>query len=432
MTISETGGPAPFGGEGGLGGGLSSPLYWFYEMTHAALNPSRAIADATRLFFNNPANPLSQTTMGKSMAAACELFERATRRYSQPEWGITETVVNGKTVPVRIEALWERPFCRLLHFDRAVDFGHRPDPRVLVVAPMSGHYATLLRGTVQAMLPDHDVYITEWVDARMVPINKGPFDLDDYIDYLISMLHLLGSDTHVIAVCQPSVPVLAAIALMEGNGDDHAPESVTLMGGPVDTRVNPTGVNKVAEQRGVEWFKRNVITKVPFPNPGAMRDVYPGFLHLNGFMSMNLDRHLEAHGKLFMHLVDGDGNSAAAHRAFYDEYLAVMDLAAEFYLQTVDTVFISHSLPTGRMMHRGYPVDPSKIKRVALMTVEGALDDITGPGQTRAAHDLCVNLPEHRRAHWVQPGVGHFGVFNGSRFRAEVLPRVAAFIRAHD
>ncbi len=432
MTISETGGPAPFGGEGGLGGGLSSPLYWFYEMTHAALNPSRAIADATRLFFNNPANPLSQTTMGKSMAAACELFERATRRYSQPEWGITETVVNGKTVPVRIEALWERPFCRLLHFDRAVDFGHRPDPRVLVVAPMSGHYATLLRGTVQAMLPDHDVYITEWVDARMVPINKGPFDLDDYIDYLISMLHLLGSDTHVIAVCQPSVPVLAAIALMEGNGDDHAPESVTLMGGPVDTRVNPTGVNKVAEQRGVEWFKRNVITKVPFPNPGAMRDVYPGFLHLNGFMSMNLDRHIEAHGKLFMHLVDGDGDSAAAHRAFYDEYLAVMDLAAEFYMQTVDTVFIRHSLPTGRMMHRGYPVDPSKIKRVALMTVEGALDDITGPGQTRAAHDLCVNLPEHRRAHWVQPGVGHFGVFNGSRFRAEVLPRVAAFIRAHD
>ena len=365
MTISETGGPAPFGGDGGLGGGLSSPLYWFYEMTHAALNPSRAVADATRLIFNNPANPLSQTTMGKSMAAACELFERATRRYSQPEWGITETVVNGKTVPVRIEALWERPFCRLLHFDRAVEFGHRPDPRVLVVAPMSGHYATLLRGTVQAMLPDHDVYITEWVDARMVPINKGPFDLDDYIDYLISMLHLLGSDTHVIAVCQPSVPVLAAVALMEANGDDHAPESVTLMGGPVDTRVNPTGVNRVAEQRGIEWFKRNVVTKVPFPNPGAMRDVYPGFLHLNGFMSMNLDRHLEAHGKLFMHLVDGDGDSAATHRAFYDEYLAVMDLAAEFYLQTIDAVFIRHSLPTGRMMHGGYPVNPSKIKRVA-------------------------------------------------------------------
>lgn len=430
MTISYTSGPPPFGGDGNVG--LSSPLYWFYEMTHAALNPSRAIADATRLYFNSPANPLSQTTIGKSVAAACELFERATRRYSQPEWGISETVVDGKTVPVRIEALWERPFCKLLHFDRGVGFDHKPDPRVLVVAPMSGHYATLLRGTVEALLPQHDVYITEWVDARMVPINEGPFDLEDYIDYLIAMLHLLGSDTHVMAVCQPSVPVLAAIALMEANGDDHVPESMILMGGPVDTRVNPTAVNKVAEKRGMEWFRRNVITKVPFPNPGGMRDVYPGFLHLNGFMSMNLDRHIEAHGKLFMHLVEGDGDSAAAHRAFYDEYMAVMDLAAEFYLQTVDTVFVHHSLPNGHMMHRGYRVDPSKITRVALMTVEGEHDDITGPGQTRVAHDLCVNIPEDRRAHWLQPGVGHFGVFNGSRFRAEVLPRIAAFIRAHD
>jgi poly(3-hydroxybutyrate) depolymerase len=235
-----------------------------------------------------------------------------------------------------------------------------------------------------------------------------------------------------MAVCQPSVPVLAAIALMEANGDDHVPESMILMGGPVDARVNPTAVNKVAEKRGMEWFRRNVITKVPFPNPGGMRDVYPGFLHLNGFMSMNIDRHIEAHGKLFMHLVEGDGDSAAAHRAFYDEYMAVMDLAAEFYLQTVDTVFVHHSLPNGHMMHRGYRVDPSKIRRVALMTVEGEHDDITGPGQTRAAHDLCVNIPEDRRTHWLQPGVGHFGIFNGSRFRAEVLPRVAAFIRAHD
>ena len=430
MTISDTGGPAPFEGDGGLG--FSSPLYWLYEMTHAALNPSRAIADATRLYFNNPANPFSQTTIGKSVAAACELFERTTRRYSQPEWGISETVVDGKSVPVRIEALWERPFCRLLHFDRAVGFDHRPDPRVLIVAPMSGHYATLLRGTVQAMLPQHDVYITEWVDARMVPINEGPFDLDDYIDYLIAMMDLLGSDTHVIAVCQPSVPVLAAISLMEANGDDHAPESMTLMGGPVDTRLSPTAVNQVAEKRGIEWFRRNVITKVPFPNPGAMRDVYPGFLHLNGFMSMNIDRHIAAHRNLYMHLVEGDGDFAAAHRGFYDEYLAVMDLTAEFYLQTVDTVFIRRALPTGRMTHRGYRVDPSKIKRVALMTIEGEHDDITGPGQTKAAHDLCVNIPEHRRAHWLQPGVGHFGVFNGSRFRAEALPRVHAFIRAHD
>jgi poly(3-hydroxybutyrate) depolymerase len=401
-------------------------------MAHAALNPSRAMADAARLYFNNPANPLSHTAVGKSVAAACELFERATRRYSQPEWGITETVVNGRAVPVRIETLWERPFCRLLHFDRDVGFGRRPDPRVLVVAPMSGHYATLLRGTVQAMLPTHDVYITEWIDARMVPINEGPFDLDDYIDYLIAMIHLLGSDTHVIAVCQPSVPVLAAVALMEANGDDHVPETMTLMGGPVDTRVSPTAVNRVAEKRGIDWFRRNVITKVPFPNPGAMRDVYPGFLHLNGFMSMNLDRHIEAHRNLFMHLIQGDGDSAAGHRAFYDEYLAVMDLAAEFYLQTVDTVFVRHALPTGCMMHRGCMVDPAKINRVALMTIEGEHDDITGPGQTKAAHDLCISIPDRRRAHWVQPGVGHFGVFNGSRFRAEVLPRISAFIRAHD
>jgi poly(3-hydroxybutyrate) depolymerase len=430
MTINDTGEPSPYSGDGSTG--LSSPLYWFYEMTHAALNPSRALADAAKLYFNNPANPLAHTTMGKSVAAACELYERATRRYGKPEWGITETKVNGQTVSVHINTMWEHPFCRLLHFDREVPFDHRPDPRVLIVAPMSGHYATLLRGTVEAFLPAHDVYITEWIDARTVPLSEGGFDLDDFIDYLASMLHVLGSDTHVIAVCQPSVPVLAAIALMEANGDDHVPESMTLMGGPIDTRINPSGVNRLAEKRGIEWFRRNVITKVPFPNPGAMRDVYPGFLHLNGFMSMNLDRHIEAHRNLFVHLIEGDGDSADTHRAFYDEYLAVMDLAAEFYLQTIDTVFVRHLLPTGRMRHRRYPVDPGKIKRVSLMTIEGEHDDITPPGQNRAAHDLCVNIPDNKRMHWVQPGVGHFGVFNGSRFRAEVLPRVHAFIRAND
>ncbi len=432
MAVVDPTEPSQFSSDNGFGLGVSSPLYWFYEMTHAALNPSRAMADAAKLFFNNPANPLAHTPIGKSMAAACELFERTTRRYGQPEWRIDETVVNGKPVPVRIETMWERPFCRLLHFHRETEFSHRQDPRVLVVAPMSGHYATLLRGTVEAMLPNHDVYVTEWVDARMVPISEGSFDLDDYIDYLIAILRLLGSDTHILAVCQPSVPVVAAIALMEANGDDHVPESMTLMGGPMDTRVNPTAVNQLAEKRGADWFRHNVITKVPFPNPGVMRDVYPGFLHLNGFMTMNLDRHIEAHGKLFMHLIEGDGDSAAAHREFYDEYLAVMDLTAEFYLQTVDTVFVRHSLPKGEMMHRGYRVDPGAIKRVALKTIEGELDDIAGPGQTHAAHDMCPGIPDHRRAHWVQPGVGHFGVFHGSRFRSEVLPRVHDFIRAHD
>ena len=266
----------------------------------------------------------------------------------------------------------------------------------------------------------------------MVPVSEGRFDLDDYIDYLISMLHLLGGDVHVIAVCQPSVPVLAAVARMEAEDDPYVPHSMVLMGGPIDTRVNPTVVNTLAEQRGIDWFRRNVITKVPFPNPGFMRDVYPGFLQLHGFVSMNLDRHIEAHRNLFQHLVEGDGDSAQKHREFYDEYLAVMDLCAEFYLQTVETVFVRHALPKGEMTHRGVRIDPAKIRRVALMTVEGENDDISGVGQTEAAHPLCVNIPAERKAHWLQPGVGHYGVFNGSRFRAEIAPRIADFVLSNN
>jgi poly(3-hydroxybutyrate) depolymerase len=297
---------------------------------------------------------------------------------------------------------------------------------------MSGHFATLLRGTVQAFLPNHEVYITEWVDARMVPVALGPFDLDDYIDYVVAMLHKLGGDTHVIAVCQPSVPVLAAVARMEADGDPHVPASMILMGGPIDTRKNPTAVNTLAEERGIDWFRRHVITKVPFPNPGVMRDVYPGFLQLHGFVSMNLDRHIKAHRELFMHLVQGDGDSAQKHREFYDEYLAVMDLAAEFYLQTVDTVFIRHALPKGEMGHRGVLIDPAKIRRVALMTVEGENDDISGVGQTEAAHVLCSNIPPDRKVHYLAPNVGHYGVFNGSRFRADIAPRIADFILTNE
>jgi poly(3-hydroxybutyrate) depolymerase len=293
---------------------------------------------------------------------------------------------------------------------------------------MSGHFATLLRGTVQTFLSNHDVYITEWIDARVVPVTAGPFDLDDYIDYLIAMLRLLGGDTHVVAVCQPSVPVLAAVSLMEAEGDPDVPRSMVLMGGPIDTRRNPTEVNKLAETHGIEWFRRNVITTVPFPNPGVMRDVYPGFLQLNGFVSMNLDRHISAHRELFMNLVKGDGDSAQKHRAFYDEYLAVMDLAAEFYLQTVETVFIRHALPKGEMHHRGVPVDPSRITRVALMTVEGEKDDISGVGQTEAAQQLCSAIPAERKVHYLATGVGHYGVFNGTRFRADIAPRIADFI----
>jgi poly(3-hydroxybutyrate) depolymerase len=402
-------------------------------MGHAALNPARALADATRLFYKNPANPLTHTTYGKSIAAAAELFERSTRRYSRPEWLIDTTTVGGERVPVHVTTVWERPFCRLLHFERAFQRApRRPQPKLLLVAPMSGHYATLLRGTVEAFLPNHDVYITDWRNAQSVPLAEGRFDLDDYIDYIMSMLHLLGGDAHVIAVCQPSVPVMAAVAVMEADNDPYAPHSMILMGGPIDTRINPTAVNRMATTRDLDWFRSHVITKVPFPHPGVMRDVYPGFLQLHGFMSMNLDRHIEAHHSLFNHLVKGDGDSAQKHREFYDEYLAVMDLSAEFYLQTVDTVFIRHALPKGQMTHRGRRIDLAAVTRTALMTVEGEHDDISAVGQTKAAHDLCVNLSDDLKAHYVQPAVGHYGVFNGSRFRAEIAPRISDFVLSNN
>jgi len=407
---------------------MKLPLYMWYEATHAMLGPARALAGSTKLFYNNPANPLSHSPFGRGVAAACEMFERTTRRYGKPEFGYGSISVNGVQTEIVEDVLWSKPFCNLVNF-RKMSAG-RPlnQPKILMVAPMSGHYATLLRGTVETFLPTHDVYITDWVDARTVPLSTGRFDLDDYIDYVIEMIRLLGPDLHLMAVCQPSVPVIAAIARMEAEGDPAAPLSMTLMGGPIDTRESPTKVNLLAQDRGTEWFKRNCIVKVPLPNAGFMRDVYPGFLQLSGFMAMNIDRHIEAHGEMFSHLVHGDGDSAEKHRDFYDEYLAVMDLTAEFYLQTVDTVFVRHALPNGEMMHRDQPVDLTAIKRCALMTVEGENDDISGVGQTRAAHKLCVNIPESRRVHWLQPKVGHYGVFNGSRFRAEVAPRIADFM----
>lgn len=406
------------------------PYYHLYELNHAAMGPLRAAADMTRLYFQNPLNPLTHTNYGRSVAAGCEVLERMTRRYGKPDFGLPDTVVSGVRVPVRESIVWSRPFCDLVHFERGTAT-RRTDPKILVVAPMSGHYATLLRGTVEALLPKADVYITDWIDARMVPVQDGRFNLDDYIDYLISILHFLGPDTHVLGVCQPSVPVLAAVAVMEGRDDPYVPATMTLMGGPIDTRVAPTAVNDLAMSKGIDWFRRNVVMKVPFPHPGFMRDVYPGFLQLSGFMGMNLDRHVTAHREFFQHLVEGDGDSAEKHREFYDEYLAVMDLTAEFYLQTVETVFIDHSLPMGTMMHGETPVDCTKIRRTALLTVEGEKDDITGRGQTRAAHDLCTSLPDSMKAHYEQPSVGHYGVFNGSRWRAEIAPRVMDFIRSN-
>jgi poly(3-hydroxybutyrate) depolymerase len=409
---------------------MNRSIYYMYEAAFMAMAPARAMADASRLFYINPANPLAHTPFGRTMAASAEMFERATRRYGKPAFDLPTTVVDGHEAAITERVVWSRPFCNLLHFERARPLKAAAQPKVLIVAPMSGHYATLLRGTVEAFLPTHEVYITDWIDARMVPLADGGFDLDDYIDYVIEMLQLLGPDVHVMAVCQPSVPVAAAVALMEASNDPAIPLSMTLMGGPIDTRKSPTAVNKLAEERGMAWFQKNCIFKVPFPNPGFYRDVYPGFLQLSGFMAMNIDRHMNAHWEMFSHLVRGDGDSADKQQDFYDEYLAVMDLTAEFYLQTVDTVFVRHALPKGEMTHRGVKVDLKAIRRCALMTVEGENDDISGVGQTKATHDLCVNLPKEKQLYHMQKDVGHYGVFNGSRFRKEIAPAIKGFMAA--
>ncbi|MEO0542241.1 MAG: polyhydroxyalkanoate depolymerase [Pseudomonadota bacterium] len=406
-------------------------FYHMYEWNHALMQPWRAAADATKLFYQNPLNPVSRTKYGRTLAAWAEVFERTTRRYGKPGFGLNYTVIDDTEVRVNETVAWEKPFCRLLHFSRELPEPRPDDPRILIVAPMSGHYATLLRGTVERLLPEANVYITDWVDARNVPVTDGSFDLDDYIDYLIEMLEHLGPNTHIVGVCQPSVPVLAAVSVMEAQKNKCAPATMTLMGGPVDTRRNPTAVNKLAEEKPIDWFRDNVIMTVPFPNPGFGRQVYPGFLQLTGFMSMNLDRHMIAQKDFFMHLVRDDGDSAEKHRDFYDEYLAVMDLTAEFYLQTIKVVFINHDLPNGTMMHRGQLVDPGAITKTALFTIEGENDDITGKGQTEATHDLCTGLPESMKMHYEQPRVGHYGVFNGSRFRKEVAPKMLDFMDKH-
>ncbi len=407
-------------------------FYQLYEMNHAAMAPLRASADLMRQAYSNPLNPLSNTAFGRSLDAGFEVFERLTRRYVKPEFGLSSTLVDGETVAVDEEIVWSKSFCNLVRFNRDVPVDRKVDPKVLLVAPMSGHYATLLRGTVEALLPSTEIYITDWMDARTVPLTEGRFDLDDYISYVIEMLHHIGEGVHVVAVCQPSVPVLAAVAIMEAEGDAFSPASMTLMGGPIDTRINPTAVNEMAKGKPIEWFRDNVVMQVPWPQPGFGRSVYPGFLQLSGFMSMNLDRHMTAHKDFYLNLVKNDGEPAEKHREFYDEYLAVMDLTAEFYLQTVETVFIEHALPKGIMVHRGRAVEPSAIKNVALFTVEGENDDISGVGQTRAAHDICMNIPAEKREHYMQPDVGHYGVFNGSRFRNEIVPRMLDFMRKHE
>src|SRR5512136_1216414 len=388
--------------------------YHVYEMLHLAFAPARAATDALLHTLKSPLNPLHHTAFGRSLAASAELFERMTRRYGKPMFALDTTTVDGVEVEVAEEHVWLKPFCGLLHFKRQFEGEAPRQSKLLIVAPMSGHYATLLRGTVEAFLPSHDVYITDWVDARTVSLAEGHFDLDDYIDYLEEMMRFLAADglpVHTLGVCQASVPLICAVAAMEAADDPDVPDSMILMGGPIDTRVNPTAVNKLAEKRGIDWFRRHCIHTVPFPHAGMGRDVYPGFLQLSGFMAMNIERHVTAHVEMFNHLIEGDGDSAEKHRDFYDEYLAVMDLQAEFYLQTVERVFIKHEVPLGLLRHRGELIDLKAIRRTALFTVEGEKDDISGVGQTLAAQDLCASIPPSRKSHHLQLGVGHYGVF---------------------
>jgi poly(3-hydroxybutyrate) depolymerase len=404
-------------------------LYQLYDLQHAALTPLRVAAEATRATFQNPFFPGSYTRMGRTLAAGAELVERTTRRWGKPDFGLPTTTVNGRTVAVTEVPVLEKPFCTLINFQRAVPHDH---PKVLLVAPLSGHYATLLRGTVKQLMQNHDVYVTDWADAKMVPLARGRFDFEDYVEYVMDFIRFLGPDVHVMAVCQPVVPVLAAVALLAQTDDPCQPRTMTLMGGPIDTAAAPTVVTKLAEDKDITWFERNVIHTVPPYYPGGMRQVYPGFIQLTGFMSMNLDRHVGEHVKLFRHLVRGDGESADGHRKFYDEYLSVLDLTAEFYLQTVKTVFQDRALPKGELTVRGLRVDPSAIRRTALMTVEGELDDISAPGQTIAAHRLCSGLPEDMKVDHLQKSVGHYGIFNGRRWRDEIEPKVRGFILKHD
>jgi poly(3-hydroxybutyrate) depolymerase len=405
-------------------------FYQLYEMQHAAMLPFRMAAKAQTAFWLNEANPLASTSFGKQAKAGLAMFERMTRRYPKPHFNITQCEFKGETVDVIEEVVWQKPFCNLIHFRKAVT-GKKPQKKILMVAPMSGHYATLLRSTVEAMLPQFDVYVTDWLDAKNVPASVGPFDLDDYTDYLFDIFKHLGERAHVMAVCQPSVPVLAAVSLMAARNDALRPLTMTLMGGPIDTRCSPTAVNTLAQSKGETWFRNNVLMDVPPNHAGFGRKVYPGFLQLAGFISMNADRHLDQHRKLYWHLVEGDEHNANKIEEFYDEYMSVMDLASEFYLQTVERVFINQRLPHGTYHYRGDLVQPSLITDTALLTIEGERDDISGVGQTRGAHDLCTGLAEKDKAHHLQMGVGHYGVFSGSRFARDIAPLIRKFMDAH-
>ena len=403
-------------------------LYNAYEFQRSLMSAASAWADLSGQWLKNPLNPMSYSNMAPMMASGLNVFAHASASRGKPDFGFVEIEVDGKLVPVTEEIILRKPFGQLKRFRRK---GVTGQPKLLIVAPMSGHYATLLRGTVERMMDSHDVYITDWRDAKLVPVQEGRFDLDDYIDYLIEFLEKLGPGTHMLAVCQPSVPAYAATALMSADKNPCRPATLTMMGGPIDTREAPTAVNTVATQRPMAWFEQNVIHTVPAFYPGSGRDVYPGFLQLTGFMAMNLGNHLVSHWGMFKHLVEGDEESADATKAFYDEYRAVCDMTSEFYLQTIDAVFQRHLLPRGEFMHRGRRVDPAAITDVGLLAIEGERDDISGLGQTRAALTLATALPDDQKQYLVAQRVGHYGIFNGRRWREEIAPVVDQWIAAH-
>jgi poly(3-hydroxybutyrate) depolymerase len=403
-------------------------LYDAYEFQRSLLSAASAWANIGAEWLQNPINPFAYSGMAPVMSSGLDVFAHASALRGKPDFGFSETVVDGKAVPVTEEIILRKPFGQLKRFRRK---GMTGQPKLLIVAPMSGHYATLLRGTVERMLPTYDVYITDWRDAKLVSLDDGTFDLDDYIDYLVAFLEKLGPGTHMLAVCQPSVPAYAAAALMSADGNPCRPRTLTLMGGPIDTREAPTVVNTVATQRPFSWFEQNVIHTVPVFYPGNGRRVYPGFLQLTGFMAMNLGNHLASHWSMFKQLVDGDDESADATKAFYDEYRSVCDMTAEFYLQTIDAVFQKHLLPKGELMHRGRKVDPAAITDVAILAIEGERDDISGLGQTRAALKISTALPEDEKQYFMAPGVGHYGIFNGGRWRRDIAPVMEAWIAKH-
>jgi poly(3-hydroxybutyrate) depolymerase len=403
-------------------------------MQRSFLTPLMQWAEASAKLFSNPVSPLAHTPFSQRIAAGYELMYRLGKDYEKPAFEIDSTEINGETVGIIEHVTVNKPFCRLIHFKKDLDdkkFKALKQPTVLLVAPLSGHHATLLRDTVRGLLTGHDVYITDWTDARMVPLSEGPFHLDDYIYYVQDFIRLLGPDVHVISVCQPTVPVLAAIALMASDNDPKLPKTMTMMGGPIDPRRSPTAVNNLATEKKFSWFENTVIYPVPANYPGFGRKVYPGFLQHAGFIAMNPGRHAQSHRDFYDHLVKGDEETAESHRKFYDEYNAVLDMPAEYYLDTIKTVFQDFALPKGEWLVGGKLVQPADIKTVALFTVEGELDDISGAGQTQAAHDLCSNIPADKQQDLVVQGAGHYGIFSGRRWREVVCPQIGEFIKKH-